>query len=59
MNGKGWMIDHFVKFWFVYTDWKNQALMPRGSHIILAQPLVDFCSVPRIDRIALPISKFP
>lgn len=57
MEKDGW-IDDFVKFCFVYTIRKS-SFNAQGPHTVPAQPLVDFCSVLRIDRIALPISKFP
>lgn len=54
-----------VKLWFVYTIQKSSFSAQghgggeQGGHIVPAQHLVNFCSFSRIDRIALPISKFP
>lgn len=59
MNGEGWVNGQLCGI-LVCLHWlENQVLMPRRPHIALVQALVDFCSVPRIDTIALPISKFP
>lgn len=59
MNGEGWMDGHLYEILVCLYWLENQVLIPRSPHLISAQPLVAFCSVPRTDGITLPISKFP